>query len=241
MLARAMPRSDGRPAIALLTFELDLEWVDMDPELKDEPRPKNLKVRILDAKIHPNHDYYNMAISMDCRKVAITGKKETKFFLTKLFMKKEDDEKEESGFNLVDEYDIKAYSTRDRHMLMSPDFSTAVTENKFQGEKYICLTHLGKEDSNNVEMRLMPKSLMNTRSVFKGQKFVFFTSDFKYVGIKTNADAGYYSLYRINNSKLICNLRYDYCDFALTLGHGGFMVALGIIDVRTRTCLPWSL
>lgn len=160
--------------------------------------------------------------------MAISTKKQTYVYKLK---------KEEVQSGFPEEYDLKDENPHKRHFLMSPDFSVAVSENKFQGEKYICLTHFSKVQ--NVEMRLMPKSLMNTKSVFKGRKFVFFTPDLKYVGIKTNA--GYYSLFRIKNCKLICNLKFDYCDFALTLGHGGFMTALGIIDVRTRTCLPWSL
>jgi len=47
MLARSLERPNKRPAIALMTFELDEEYVD---EINlEEPRPKNLKVKILDA------------------------------------------------------------------------------------------------------------------------------------------------------------------------------------------------
>lgn len=101
--------------------------------------------------------------------------------------------------------------------------------------KYICLYHLKKE----VEMILMPRQFMEHKNIFKGRLFAFFTVDSKFVGIKTNG--GNFNLYRVENGKLMCSLNFEYIDFAMTLGRGGFMQAMGIIDVKSRNCSPWTL
>jgi len=40
---------------------------------------------------------------------------------------------------------------------------------------------------------------------------------------------------------MLCSLYNDCIDIAFTMGAGGFLVAVGIIDFVTRTCAPWSI
>ena len=67
----------------------------------------------------------------------------------------------------------------------------------------------------------------------------FFTIDNEYCGVKTKDQD--YQLFRCRDGRLVCNLTNDYFEFAFSMGTGGFIVAVGMIDIVTRKCSPWSI
>lgn len=107
-----------------------------------KPRPANLRCKVLDVKIPDDFDSYNMAITQDCSKVAIILKNQT--FLYNVHSE-DPSEDMKTPFRRIE-----------KSMLLDKDFSYGVTEEENQGVKYICLYQL----KNNVEMKLMRKSMM---------------------------------------------------------------------------------
>ena len=86
----------------------------------------------------------------------------------------------------------------------------------------------------------MPIENRNKTNVWGTSELVaFFTSDNKYCGVKTkNHD---YHLFRCSDGRLLCQLDHKYFEFAFSMGAGGFMVAIGLIDIMSRKACPWSI
>ena len=78
------------------------------------------------------------------------------------------------------------------------------------------------------------KNMMGTSNLM-----AFFTVDNKFCGVKTKTLD--YQLFRCSDGHLVCTLDHRYLEFAFSLGAGGVLVVVGIIDLMTRKCAPWSI
>jgi len=123
-------------------------------------------------------------------------------------------------------------------MQLSPDFKYGIFEHPHEGKQWISILHLDGDNRSNI-LKLLPVSSRNYTDLQNTtQLFSFFTSDNNFLGIKTTPND--YKLFKLNG-KLLCTLHSNYCDLALTMGGGGLITAVGIIDKKSRTCAPWSI
>jgi len=122
---------------------------------------------------------------------------------------------------------------------MSPDFKYGIFEFKFEGQRFVSILHLEGDNKGN-NFKLMPIENRNKTNEWETNELMaFFTIDNEYCGVKTRDQD--YQLFRCQDGRLVCNLKHDYFEFAFSLGTGGFIVAVGLIDIVSRKCSPWSI
>ena len=175
-----------------------------------------------------------MDIKRDLKMVAISSNKKTTFFEVFTGARKSTDDlpKEFRDDDLGDSDQLP-------ELLMSPDFKYGIFEFKFEGQRFVSILHLDGPKQGN-KLKLMPIEHRNKTNEWETNELMaFFTIDNKYCGIKTKDQD--YQLFRCEDGRLVCNLRHNYFEFAFSLGAGGFIVAVGLIDLVSRKCTPWSI
>jgi len=77
------------------------------------------------------------------------------------------------------------------------------------------------------------------RTLEENRLLAFYTKDNKYVGLKTAQNN--YKIFRLEDGQQMCTIDSADTEICFSLSSGGFITAIGLIDIRTRQCHPWSI